>query len=158
MTSKTPTNQKTPVQQKATAAKQLTVIKHKPAILNRARTQWQFGDWQTLANTAIDNLDQHPDKAELALLIATANLQLDATEEAHHWLKQAKAWHCDEQLLQKLLTAGSYNSLGRIYLLKNQPKRAQEHFTNALTLGAPEEDIQLLAQARSNCQLQQIKD
>jgi len=35
--------------------------------LKRARTQWQFGDWQSLAQLDRATLQHHPDRAKLAL-------------------------------------------------------------------------------------------
>ncbi len=37
-------------------------------LLERARTQWQFGDWASLMKLERDTLQHHPDRAKLALL------------------------------------------------------------------------------------------
>ena len=35
-------------------------------LLERARTQWQFGDWNSFAQLDRDTLQHHPDRAKLA--------------------------------------------------------------------------------------------
>jgi hypothetical protein len=44
-------------------------------LLERARTQWQFGDWPSLAAISRDALQHHPDLPKLALLAVALRLQ-----------------------------------------------------------------------------------
>ena len=41
-------------------------------LLDKAKTQWQRGDWDSLALLQRDALEYHPDRAKLALLAAAA--------------------------------------------------------------------------------------
>jgi hypothetical protein len=44
-------------------------------LLERSRTQWQFGDWDSLAKIDREMLQHHPDRAKLALLATAGQLQ-----------------------------------------------------------------------------------
>lgn len=61
-------------------------------LLERARTQWQFGDWESLANLQRDTLQHHPDRAKLALLAAAGQQQLGNTEQARQFTRLATQW------------------------------------------------------------------
>lgn len=50
-------------------------------LLERARIQWQFGDWENLAKIDRDPLQHHPDRAKLALLAAAGRLQTGNNNE-----------------------------------------------------------------------------
>jgi hypothetical protein len=51
-------------------------------LLERARTQWQFGDWDSLAKLERDTLQHHPDRAKLALLAAAGHLRTGVLQRA----------------------------------------------------------------------------
>ena len=51
-------------------------------LLERARTQWQFGDWQSLAAIDAHALEHHPQRATLRLLAAAGRLQLGPSDTA----------------------------------------------------------------------------
>ena len=59
-------------------------------LLERARTQWQFGDWQSLAQLSRDTLQHHPDRAKLALLAAAGRLQTGQDAEARQHIRLAQ--------------------------------------------------------------------
>ena len=44
-------------------------------LLEKSRTQWQFGDWDSLAQIDREQIQHHPDRARLALLAAAGRLQ-----------------------------------------------------------------------------------
>ena len=46
-----------------------------PTLLDRAREQWQHGDWESLVDIAEIDLGHHPDRAKLALLAAAGYQQ-----------------------------------------------------------------------------------
>lgn len=58
-------------------------------LLERARTQWQFGDWESLAKLNRDTLQHHPDRAKLALL-AAGHLQTDNPDAARQFICHAQ--------------------------------------------------------------------
>ncbi len=125
-------------------------------LLERARTQWQFGDWQSLAQLSRDTLQHHPDRAKLALLAAAGRLQTDQIDEARQYIRLAKDWGVSKKLLTRILAAGVHNSLGRAAAIAGEQPRALQHFHSALATGSPGSEARLLAQARISHQYQQL--
>lgn len=125
-------------------------------LLERARTQWQFGDWNSLAQLDRDTLQHHPDRAKLALLAAAGRLQSDHNDEARLYLRLAQDWGISKKLISQILIAGVHNSLGRAASISGQQQRALEHFDKAILIGAPGSDRRLIAQARINEQHNQL--
>jgi hypothetical protein len=124
--------------------------------LERARTQWQFGDWESLSNLDRDTLQHHPDRAKLALLAAAGRLQIGQDAEARQYIRLTQDWGASNKLISQILIAGVHNSIGRAAAIGNQQHRALQHFENAITIGTPGSDAKLLTQARSGEQLSQL--
>jgi hypothetical protein len=131
----------------------LETISYDTTLLERARMQWQFGDWQSLSELDPETLQHHPDRAQLILLAASGRLQAGDTLAAHNLIDRAKNWGCGTLHISQVLAAGAYNNLGRIALLKEDEHTAQQHFCTSVKLGAPNADVKLLTQARSQQQL-----
>jgi predicted O-methyltransferase YrrM len=125
-------------------------------LLERARTQWQFGDWESLARLERDTLQHHPDRSKLALLAAAAHLQLNNTAAGRQFVRLAQDWGCNKKLVSQILIAGVHNSLGRAAALAGEQTRALAHFDSAISTGIPGGDAKLLAHARVNHQLEQV--
>lgn len=125
-------------------------------LLERARTQWQFGDWESLSKIERDSLQHHPDRAKLALLAASGHLQKNNSNAARQLIQLAQDWGCSKKLLSQILVAGVHNSLGRAAVTSGMQSRALEHFQSAIVIGTPGADQRLLTQARINGQLQQL--
>lgn len=134
-----------------------TLASHDGGLLERARTQWQFGDWQSLVQINRDTLEHHPERAKLALLAAAGYLQTGRNDsEARQLIRLAQSWGASRKLINQILIAGVHNSLGRAAAISNQQQRASQHFENAITVGMPGSDTKLLTQARSGYQLSQF--
>jgi hypothetical protein len=125
-------------------------------LLERTRTQWQFGDWQSLAQLSRDTLQHHPDRAKLALLAAAGRLQTDKIDEARQYIRLAKDWGVSKKLLTRILAAGVHNSLGRAAAIAGEQPRALQHFEAAIQTGSPGSDRRLLTQARIHEQCSQL--
>lgn len=134
-----------------------TLAPYDENLLERARTQWQFGDWQSLAGLDRDTLQHNPDRAKLTLLAAAGRLQTGQDAEARQYIRLAQDWGVSKKLISQILIAGVHNSLGRSAALAGQQPQALKHFESAIRVGTPGGDIRLLAQARINEQLQQLK-
>jgi SAM-dependent methyltransferase len=159
------TEKPAPRRRKAPAKQPVVVLEAQPEqsfvpydenLLERARTQWQFGDWQSLAQINRDTLQHHPDRAKLALLAAAGRLQTGNEAEARQFIRLAQDWGCSKKLVSQILVAGVHNSIGRAAAIGNQQHRALQHFENAITIGTPDCDAKLLTQARSGHQLSQL--
>ena len=125
-------------------------------LLERARTQWQFGDWESLAKLDRETIQHHPDRAKLALLAASGRLQVGDVSEAGELIGQAQDWGVSKKNLAQILIAGVHNSLGRADALAGQHRSALQHFKNAISIGVPGADRRLVTQARINEQYSQI--
>lgn len=125
-------------------------------LLERARTQWQFGDWESLAKIERDTLQHHPDRAKLALLAAAGHLQTNSIGTAKQFIRLAQEWGCSKKLIAQILTAGVHNSLGRAAAVAGQQSRALKHFKSSITTGSPGSEARLIAQARATEQFAQI--
>jgi hypothetical protein len=125
-------------------------------LLERSRTQWQFGDWASLAKLDRDTLQHHPDRAKLALLTAAGHQGLGNAAEARQHTRLAIDWGCSKKLVTQILISGVHNTLGRASAIGNQSYRATKHFESAIAIGSTGGDIKLLAQARINHQASQV--
>jgi FkbM family methyltransferase len=116
-------------------------------LLERARTQWQFGDWANLAALRREDVEGHPDKAKLAMLAAAGHQQMGNMPSAKVWGGLARSWGGDRKLLARLLVGGVYNTLGKAASASGQEARALGHFRQAVKGAGGDET--LLVQARS---------
>jgi len=126
------------------------------SLLAQASTQWQIGDWHSLAKLQRDTLQHHPDRAQLAMLAAAGRLQMGKDAEAKPLIRLAQEWGASKQDIGQMLIAGVHRSLGRAAELGNQKQRALQHFENAILIGTPGADTKLLTQTRTGEQLSQL--
>lgn len=117
-------------------------------LYDKAKTQWQFGDWHSLANMDDSSLTNHPEAGKLFLLKATAQSQLGNISDAMSSLKQAQQCGIQKKLIAKLLVSGVYNTLGKTALIAGQQQRALGYFEQSLSNSAMAGDVGLLVQAR----------
>jgi hypothetical protein len=125
-------------------------------LLERSRTQWQFGDWASLAKLDRDTLQHHPDRAKLALLAAAGHQGLGNAAEARQHTRLAIDWGCSKKLVTQILISGVHNTLGRAAAVSGQEQRAHKHFQASIEAGAPSSAVGLLTQARVSHQLEQL--
>ena len=133
-----------------------SVVPYDENLLERSRTQWQFGDWASLAALERDTFQHHPDRAKLALLAAAGHSATGSTEEARQYTRLALDWGCSKKLVSQILIAGVHNTLGRAAAVSGQEQCALQHFQASLQVGAPRSDVRLLAQARVSQQFSQL--
>lgn len=122
-------------------------------LLDRARTQWQFGDWHSLARLDRETLQHHPERAKLVLLAAAGRLQIGKSAEARQFIRLAQDWGCGRQLISQVLISGVHNSIAMAAAVSAQEQRAALHFEKAMRVGAPSSDVKLLMKARAVHQL-----
>ena len=133
------------------------VVPYDENLLERARTQWQFGDWERLSKISKEMLEHHPERAALAMLVAASHFQINNQILARQFLQFAREWGCSRKLIAQILTAGALNSLGRAALLVGDMPRALRNFEASVQAGTPGADMRLIAMARSTEQLAQVK-
>lgn len=127
------------------------------ALLATARTQWQFGDWSSLAQMRPEALKNHPHSALLALLSAAGHLQLGHAETGRNLVHAALAAGCDTGTAARLLVSGVYNTLGRTAALNGHTAQAKAHFARSIEVSPFRNDSPLIAQARAREQLAQTE-
>jgi tetratricopeptide (TPR) repeat protein len=127
-------------------------VPYDEALLDRARTQWQFGDWTSLAGMTQEQIQHHPDRAKLALLAAAGLQQLGQAEPAKALTRQALDWGCSPRLVRQTLVSGIHNSLARANAILGQEQEAMKHFEAAIDIGTPNAD-RLVKAARATFQL-----
>jgi hypothetical protein len=132
------------------------VVPYDENLLERTRTQWQFGDWERLSIVDEEMLRPHPERAKLAILVAASHLQLNNQKSARQFLQFAHEWGCSKKLIAQILTAGALNSLGRAAASVGDMPRALRHFESSIKIGTPDSDTRLIAMARSSEQLAQV--
>jgi hypothetical protein len=128
-----------------------------PKLLQRVITQWQFGDWQSLAQLDLSTLQHHPDRAALALYAAAGQQQIGDMNLTRRFMRMAQVWGCEPIHIKQVLISGLNNSLGRVAAELGQNQRSRQHFETAIDIGSPDAD-RLVKQARVTYQLQQLTD
>jgi hypothetical protein len=121
-------------------------------LFERARTQWQFGDWESLARIERESLYHHPQRSSLALLAAAGHQQCGNMEPTREFTRLAKEWGASKKMISQVLIAGVYNTLGKASALCGQQQRAIGHFQESLRTAGDGGDVKLLTQARASWQ------
>lgn len=137
----------------ATEQKQ-SVVPFDENLLEKSRTQWQFGQWNTLLKLDRVTIQHHPDRAKLALFVASAKLVNGYFNEAVQYLQWAKDLGVEKNTLLRIILASSHNTLGRLAYLVNQKERALSHFESAIKSVSPGVDAKLFARARLDSEFQ----
>ncbi len=130
---------------------------YNPQALATAREQWQRGDWAALADMTLDQLQDHPDRAKLALLAAAGHMQLGRNDQGADLLRQAKAWGCNPQLMRQVVIAGVHNTLGKAAALADMPDRADQHFAASLRTVMPMHSGKQQINLRRDTQMQPLE-
>lgn len=102
--------------------------------LVKCKALWFFGEWSALVNFELKNLNNHPDRDKVSVLIASAYLQLGDLEKSRALTKLAIKWGCPHDSIAKVFIAGVHNTLGRVSALKRDDKRINVHFKNSVAI------------------------
>ncbi len=129
-------------------AEQYGLVAYDECLLEKSRAQWQFGDWQSLIKLDRILLQNHPDRAKLALLAAAAHMQLGNNQQTRQYVRLASDWGCGKKLISQLLVSGAYNTLGRLSAINNQEQKAINYFETAISLVLPKTDARIIGQNR----------
>lgn len=100
-------------------------------LLENALDQWQTDDWQSLAVLNRARIEQHPERARLALLSAAAQAQIGDIHAARQLIWQAEEWGCGKQLIAKVLIAGVHKNLGKVAAEQGQEEKSLAHFEHS---------------------------
>lgn len=125
-------------------------------LLERSRTQWQFGEWEELCQLSINDIKVHPERAKLALLSAAGHFQRGDIKEGMWYLDFSRAWGCSSFNLSQILIAGVHNSIGRAWSAANENTRAKKHFEASINTVTPGSKTDSLVNARAVHQTSQL--
>ena len=119
-------------------------------VMDRARAQLLADDWAGLAQIDDAALEQHPQRARLALMRAEAHLQLGQPVQARLQAVRAMAWGCERRLAARVLLAGAHHTLARAALAAGDEGRASGHFDRSLPAALVPNEARRLLQARQD--------
>ena len=83
------------------------------ALLDRLRTHWRQGEWDAMVAVPMEQLESHPSRARLAVLVAAAWQAKGQHGQTRQLVQLARQWGADENLLARVLLAGVHNTLAR---------------------------------------------
>jgi hypothetical protein len=127
-------------------------------LFEQAREMWIAGDWGALRRISEPVLEHHPERARLALIVASAHAQENDMAAARRFVARAREWGCDRRLMSRVLISGVYNSLGRAAaMMGGASDRALRHFECALATAMPGRNVRPLVQGRSVRQLSHLE-
>lgn len=118
--------------------------------------QWAKGEWGPLAKAEFKNIEEHPERATLALLSASAMMQLGDTDGAKQLIERAEQWGARKLTAAKILAAGVHNNLARANTLVGRNNLASDHFIKAVSLSLLENRDHHLADNRTYEQRRQL--
>lgn len=127
-------------------------------LLDRCRDQWRRGDWDALVQLVPEEIERHPSRARLALMVAAAHQALGHHGETHLFARLAGQWGGEAKLVARVLLAGIHNTLGRaVAIVGKDRERAMYHFNQAIAPGVPAASRTLATQSRVRQQLEQLR-
>jgi FkbM family methyltransferase len=110
------------------------MVAYDEKLLDHSRTQWQFGDWASLAKLDRDTLQHHPDRAKLALLCAAGHQAEGRVVDARKYTQLALDWGCSKRMVSQILVAGVYGTHGRAALAAGDSQRALGYFKSKVAV------------------------
>lgn len=127
------------------------------SLLDRVREQWRCGDWEALASLSAEEINPHPQRARLAIMVASAHLAQGRRGQTLLYARLARQWGCDERLLGRVLAAGVHNTLGRVAAVDGlHGDKARHHFEQAVVPGVSRQALPRVAGLRAKVQLEQL--
>lgn len=103
--------------------------------LPTAREQWQRGDWAALASLTLDELQDHPDRAKLAVLVAGGNYMRGNLPTAKEQFILAKRWGASSAAIKQIMIAGTHNTISNCWSILEVNNKATKHSIYAEIIG-----------------------
>lgn len=127
-------------------------------LVQRCRDLWRRGDWGALLEVPLDDVERHPQRARLVLMVASAHQALGQHAQVRTLAGLALQWGCELELVARVLLAGVHNTLGRAAVASGKLRdHALPHFSQAIEPGSPRSMRRLALQARVQEQLAQMQ-
>ena len=104
------------------------------------------------------DVEMHPQRASLALMVATAHQALGQSAQTRVFVGLARQWGCEPQLIARALIAGVHNTLGRaVAAAGRQRSHALQHFADAIAAGGGAGSGEVALQDRVRRQLANMR-
>ncbi len=127
-------------------------------LAQQCREKWRRGDWEGLLSLSLDDVERHPQRARLALMIASAHQAQGDHAHTRTLTGLAMQWGCSGHLVARVLLAGIHNTLGRAAVASGKLRdRALHHFDQAVAPGGPRGARRLALHQRVQSQLSQLQ-
>lgn len=116
-------------------ADQPTCVSSDGELMDLLRLYWKVGDWQEVVHSMPSSIEEHAERAVLALLLSAAHLQLGNERDGRSWLQKAREWGGDPVQIAHVLVSGAYNSVGRAWALNGNQARALDNIERSIGVG-----------------------
>lgn len=103
-------------------------------MLQKLLKQWQSGDWDSLSEIDTEAISDDPERASIAVLLASAHLQAGDTREARRLVGVARDWGADNRSIFRVLLSTVHNTLARAATAVGREQAAAAHFQQAVSL------------------------
>lgn len=127
---------------------------HDNSTLRQAFIQWQMGNYEEFDKISLDRVDDHDDRATLALLVAAKYLQKGDSEQARHYISLAYSWGCCKEKAKKILTSGVYSTLACAAAVLGNKDKIIEYCTKSIFIFKEEENLRPLIMALARKKLE----
>lgn len=124
------------------------VAGYEKKMLERANLHWELEDWPSLLDMNMELLENHPDRAELALYIGVAYINSGNREISKKFVDLSIKWGVDKTLLFKVFVAGVHATLARANLAANKNDNAFRHYERSIGLFKPYQSVRLLSETK----------
>lgn len=131
-------------------ASALLAIPHDPALPDQARQLWLDCDWKELARLGGEDLQHHPERAELAGYRAVAAQQTGERSAARTLVRHALEWGCAKDQLARLMLAGSRHTLARASFYARRERQSTAHFARAFNAARLSSEVRRLTQVQAD--------
>ena len=121
-------------------------------LLERVQVFWRLGQWESIVTQEISDIQLNPDRAKIALLIASAHLQLGNLDEGKSLLQFSRENGCPDGLIAKVLAAGIHNSLGIAAMAAGDESLTIKHLSLAIGADFTPEERSPLTNFRSTAE------
>ncbi|MEN2433543.1 methyltransferase domain-containing protein [Comamonas sp. F1-6] len=115
-----------------------------PELLQHAKDSWTQGDWEALIRYNVEDIQNHTERAQLALLIAAGHHSSGNNGRAHYFIQHALQWGGAEAEISKMLLSGVFDTLGRAAIINQQEEIAEEFYKKSINIFYEDKDLELV--------------
>lgn len=125
------------------------VLSYDKSLFQHAEIQWGQGELADLLNITPEELDSHPERRDLAILIAVAHATSGEAERSRFYVKLAIKWGASKKDILTIFIAGLHCTLGKVYLAKGDCVLALKNYEAAMRVLRLDADTKLVAETRA---------